>query len=472
MKYSKKLVFSALIFIICVLASFCFHTVPESQLWKGYKILYVKSEKLSEDNIYSILLKNKCTDVVSRVNQKIPISSKMAPVQVQSKNSYLFTRDNFFTDKSKEFSVFYVPDKNAQNLSAAVLEIKGYPQTTVSTDSGSVFPWICPVITIIFAGFLLYLTKKRLNLALVFIPLVLLSIYRPWYTVCAAICPLLLADFLLVKIYERKGIFNDLTNGLFILPLVALPLLVLFFSSALSAFLSALSFCGGWALLTLYRELYYLNFFNSSQTKFSFVYIKNSSAVKTVNKKTAVLLPALFACIVILFAFSSVFRGISAGSDSSVRPALPGPLTQKSKISENSLPDLTDFMDWSWQTVSFPFRKLNSSADEKKDRFGETVFIPEYAENADGQIYKNTTKVLSYDSSFVRSIYDKLEENDYPSLEKLMLSQGKNTTYGYTKNTGTSSEKAVSFVLIFLAAIPLILFLYFIASNIKDETYI
>ena len=115
---------------------------------------------------------------------------------------------------------------------------------------------------------------------------------------------------------------------------------------------------------------------------------------------------------------------------------------------------------------------MNSSADEKKDRFGETVFIPEYAENADGQIYKNTTKVLSYDSSFVRSIYDKLEENDYPSLEKLMLSQGKNTTYGYTKNTGTSSEKAVSFVLIFLAAIPLILFLYFIASNIKDETYI
>ncbi len=472
MKYSKKLVFSALIFLVSVFASFCFHTVPESQLWKGYKILYVKSEKLSESNIYSILQKNKCTDVVSRVNQKIPISSKMAPIQVQEKNSYLFTRDNFFTDKSKEFFVFYVPDKNTQNLADAVLEIKGYPQTTVSTDSGSVFPWICPVITFIFAGILLYLTKKKLNFLLVCIPLVLLSLCRPWYTVCAAICPVLFADFLLIKIYKRKGLFNDLTNGIFILPLVVLPLMVLFFSSALSAFLFALSFCGGWALLTVYEEIYSLIFLNSSDTKFNFVYIKNSSAVKTVNKKSIILLLALFACTLILFVFSSIFRGISADSTSSVRPALPGPLTQKSKSSENLLPDLTDFMNWSWQTVSFPFRKLNSNNDEKKDRFGETVSIPDYAESADGFIYKKQTKVLSYDSSFVRSIYDKLEENDYPSLEKLMLSQGKNTTYGYTKNTGTSSEKAVSFVLIFLAAIPLILSLYFIASNIKDETYI
>ncbi len=471
MKYSKKLIFSALIFLISVLASFCFRTVPESQLWKGYKILYVKSEKLSEENIYSILLKNKCTDVVSRVNQKIPISSKMAPVQVQGQTSYLFTRDNFFTDKSKEFFVFYVPDKYTQNLTDSVLEIKGYPQTTVSTDSGSVFPWICPVVAIIFAGILIYLAGKKLNLIFVFIPLILLSICRPWYTVCAAICPALFADYLLIKIYKRKGLFNDLTNGIFILPLVVLPLLVLFFSSPLSAFLFALNFCGGWAILSLYEEIYSLIFLNSTDTKFNFVYIKNSSAVKTVNKKNVILLASVFACTLILFAFSSVFRGISAPTDSSVRPFLPGPLTQKTN-STDSLPDLNDFMDWSWQTVSFPFKKLNSNNNEKKDLFGETVFIPEYKKNADGLIYKNSTKVLSYDSSFVRSIYDKLEENDYPSLEKLMLSQGKNTTYGYTKNTGTSSEKAVSFVLIFLAAIPLTLCLYFIASNIKNETYI
>ena len=472
MKYSSKIIIPALIFFISVFTIIALHTVPESQLWKGYKTLYVKSEKLSDENIFSILQKDGCEDVVSRINQKLPVFSRMAPVQVQKKGSYLYERNGFFTDRSKAFSVFYVPDRYSQNLKRAVSEINGYQQTLAATDSGSVFPWICPFVVFIFCGVLFYFSRKRADFILVSIPLLLLALCRPWYTVCAALSLALFADFLLVKIWKREGFFNDLKNGIFIVPLVVLPFIFLIFSSFLSTFLFALSFAGGWALLKLLEEVYSAFTFKNSEVHFDFVYIKNSSAVKTVNGKNVFLFGAVFACVMILFLFASLFAGNSTAFDSEERPYLPGPVSSKMADKNDSLPDFQSFMDWSWQTLSFPFRKISSQNAQKTQLFGESVFIPEYVQNDDGSISVTSTKVLTYNSSFVRSIYDRLDENDYPSLEKLLLSQGKNTTYGYTKNTGTSSERAVSLVLILFAALPLILSLYFIAGNLKNEAYI
>ena len=108
MKISTKLLASSALFALTFFFIICFRTVPESQLWKGWRLLYVKSEKLSEQNICSILEKNGCKNVVSRINQKSPVYSEFAPIQVQPKNSYIYRKNGFFRDSSSTYLVFYV----------------------------------------------------------------------------------------------------------------------------------------------------------------------------------------------------------------------------------------------------------------------------------------------------------------------------------------------------------------------------
>ena len=117
---------------------------------------------------------------------------------------------------------------------------------------------------------------------------------------------------------------------------------------------------------------------------------------------------------------------------------------------------------------------MTSSSGEIQNSFGESVVIPDFFMKKDSSsgketIFSSQNKVLTYDSSFVHSIYDKIDKSDYPALEKVLLLQGKNTSYGYTKSAGTSSEKAVPLVLSFFAFIPLILFLYYFVGTKKNE---
>ena len=161
MKISTKFLASSALFALTFFFIICFRTVPESQLWKGWRLLYVKSEKLSEQNICSILEKNGCKNVVSRVNQKSPVYSEFAPIQVQPKNSYIYRKNGFFRDSSSTYLVFYVPEKSASALENAVSEINGYSETFASCDGGTVFPWICPVVEVIFFAGLFYFSKKK-----------------------------------------------------------------------------------------------------------------------------------------------------------------------------------------------------------------------------------------------------------------------------------------------------------------------
>ena len=62
-----------------------------------------------------------------------------------------------------------------------------------------------------------------------------------------------------------------------------------------------------------------------------------------------------------------------------------------------------------------------------------------------------------------------VEKRYLSALENVLLLQGKNKSYGYTKSAGTSSEKAVPLVLSFFAFIPLILFLYYFVGTKKNE---
>ena len=464
MNASRKTLISSCLALFSLLFIFLTKSMPESQLWKGYKTVYVTSQKLSEENIYSVFLKKGLNKTVSRINQSVPVFSGIAPVQLQSKDSYLYKRNSFFTDKSNSYFIYYVPQNQSDKIEEVLTELNGYPETVAGVDGDAVFPWICPILCLILAGYLFYKTKRRLNFFLSILPFILFSFARPLYTVCAACCLAFAADFMAVNLYGRKNFLSDLKNSVFIVPLIIIPVFMMVFSSFLNSILFIFAFAGGWALVICAEELslLYLNYRKISS--FEFVYIKKSSSVKVINEKNFIHLAFLSGFILLFLVLSFFLTGKASSSiDSSDRPFLPGPV---SSGIENALPDLRDFMDWSWLTMSFPYRKLGETA-EADSLYGQSVCVSEYKE-VSGQITQSLNKVLTYDSSFKASIYDKIEKINYPALEKMMLRQGKNTNYSYTKNGGISSEKSLGLILIFFSLTPLVLCLYFAAGKLRN----
>ena len=473
MKNSTRLQVSTALFALSAFCIIFFHSVPETQLWKGWKLLYVKSEKLTEQNICSILEKNGCKDVVSSVNQKLPVFSKFAPVQVQPADSYIYRRDGFFRDSTSVYSVFYVPENNAEALKLSVDEINGYPQTSADCEGGTSFPWVCPALVFVFFAVLLFMSREKLKFFLVSSLLLVFPLARPFYSAGGAVILSLLSNFFLLKVYRRKGFYSDFKNALYTVLPPVLCFFLLGFSSLSASFLFALAFAGGWLASGTMEGFVELYLKKDQQFQFNFVYIKSSSAVKLVNRANSFLPGLVFVLVAVLFLCYSAFPAGKPLEHSGERPLLPAPVSA-TNAGEVELPDLKDFTDWSWFTVSFPFRKLGTLPSGNGDFFGETVSIPEYylteedsSENR--KISVKQEKVLTYDSSFVRSIYDKIERTEYPALEKVLLVQGKNKSYGYTKSAGTSSEKAVPLVLSIFALFPIVLFLYYIVGSLKDE---
>lgn len=465
MDISKKLLVSVIVLIVSILTLLFTRTVPVSRLWKGYNVVYVKSSTLTDENVLDVLQKNGCKNVISKANQLIPVYSKFAPVQVQKENSYIFKRNGFFTDLTSTYLVFYVPEGQTSQINKAINELNCFSQTIASTEGSQSFPWLSPVFTLLFAIFLFYYSGNKLQLALSFIPMVLFGFCRPLYTVNAAIFLALFALYLAEKIYKRKDYFNDTKNNVYIFTLLACPLIILFISSAASALLYLVALVSSVSFICAYDEIKYFIDEKNGINSFNFVYIRRSSSVKILNKKSVLLMAGLSALIILILLLSNMLSGLSVSISNEDRPVLPGPASS-SELNKR-LPDLNDFVDWSWMTLSFPYRKLGDDSSLNKDLNGEAVSIKDYSKNGGG-FNTSTTQVMTFNSSFINSIYDKVEKLEYPALEKLMLKQGKHSTYAYTSNTGSTSEKAVQFVLLLFAVVPLVLCVYYLAGVLRN----
>lgn len=470
MNPSKKILICALTSILSLLSLFLFRTKSQSQLWKDYNLLYVKSEKLSEENILQVLEKNGCRNVVSSVNQKIPVISPLAPVQVERANSYIFKRNAFFTDSTSSYSLFYVPQKFLTQLEKSILEINSYPDSFSSTDSVALNFTVAPFIVFLFFAVLFYFSKKRRYFVISSIPFILFSFFRPFFTGAGASLLALFAFFLCENFFDRKDFFKLNKNIIFISSLLFLPSIFLSFSSFSNSFFYLICILSAISLLLLYNELKKLFYEYSKidkETEFNFVYIKSSSRINLFSSKgkNHTLLLAIPLVIVFLLFFYKVLNFNFAINENSNRPLLPSPV---SKIQKNSvLPNLEDFMNWSWIKLSFPYRKLNESEMPYEVKRGDKVEIINFEENSDG-IFEKVETVLTYDSSFASTIYDKVERLEYPALEKVMLHQGKNSYYDYTERSGKSSEKSAVLVLIFMAFIPLAVWFYCLSGKLKN----
>ena len=441
-KYLIPIVLSLLVFfVLCQ-----FRTVPMSQFWKGYRMLYVYSEELGEDDILTILEKNSCTSVISAGRQRLPFLSPLAPVQAQDSDSYLYRRNDFFTDKNHRARVFYIPENQTAGLDRAIRELSAFQGSLAGSDGKSSFPWIAPFVVCLFFALLVFFSKRRLLFVSGTALFILLSFCRPLYTVSAAVCLYLFAFFLFHRFWLRKDFVRVVMNSPYV-PLFAFsPVLVLLFASPVLSVFYALAFAGSASLVYLYYSVE-----KKIEESYAFqpVFIRSAHMIPVVGHLGIRLLGSLVLCLLGIFVAFSFVGKVSDFAGSSSMPSLPAPVSQ----SESELVRLSDFVDWAWETVTFPYRKIGEAYDSPPKE-GDSVAITDYVEEG-GVIVPVTTTAYVFNAEFKDSVYKSIENLDYPAIEKLLLRQGKNARYAYTKSAAVaSSERFAMPLLLILITIP------------------
>ena len=161
--------------------------------------------------------------------------------------------------------------------------------------------------------------------------------------------------------------------------------------------------------------------------------------------------------IFLVFVFSGNVRGFSGSSS---MPSLPSPVSR----SESELVRLNDFVNWTWNTVTFPYKKIGDD-DNAQPQEGNAVFITDYIEE-NGKIVPVQSPAYIFNNDFREGVYKSIEKLDYPAIEKLMLRQGKNASFGYAKNASVStSERFGSVLILVLIAVPFALGIYYILGR-------
>ena len=457
MKFDLKKILPVLVVLISFFTLLHFRSLPVSQFWKGWRMLYVYTEELSETDILAVLEKNGCSSVISRGNQHLPVFSQIAPVQAQPADLYIYRRAEFFTDKLHRALVFYVPDGQASQLESGIRELSAFQGTSAGTDGKSAFPWIAPLISLFFFGILLYFSRKKILFACGSFFFLVFAFCSPFYTVCAAVSLYLFAFFIFHRLWGRKDFLKTTLNSPYILLFSIAPLLVMLISSPANSAFYLLAFIASISMLRIFHI-----FEEEKNSGYSFqpVFIRSSRMFPLVGHLGIRLLGALLlVLLLILFAFK-LSGNVSGFSASASMPSLPAPVNS----SESELVQMKDFVNWSWNTVTFPYRKIGSPVPQTPSE-GEVVAITDY-QNEGGRIHSVQNVAFVFNGDFRDSVYKTVDKLDYPALEKMMLRQGKNTAFGYARSGSSSaSERFGILLLLIFIAIPFALGIYYILGR-------
>ena len=453
----KQLKFVAITSAICLIAFFAFiffRTVPVSRLWKGFQVVYVKTNAVTEPQIMRLFEENGCRNVVGRSTQRVPVSSGFCPVQVQAPGSYLHGRDAFFRDEAGTAMVFYVPEGQDAALSHALSAIGSIKNTTVGTDGTASFPWGAPIVCIVFALICIGFSKNRLTMAAAAFFLICFSFSRPLFTASAAVCLALFGFFMFQKIWGRRQFSSGLMAPPFALCLLV-PMVVLFLSSPLSALFYTLSLMASFSAILLVDSLREIIDGWHSRDRFKPVLIRSARFIPLVERRDVKLVFLTLLSMVVISMLYFAGRTLSSVSVDSSRPALPAP-----GIGKVALPDLDDFMYWSWNTVTFPYRRLDDAVPEIPVD-GDSVIVPVY-EESNGKIVQKDQPVFVFNSAFRSNVFDSVKNLSYPALEKMMLRQGKDARYSYSRGSAAVSERWGAVLLVLFMLIPAGFVLYFV----------
>lgn len=129
--------------------------------------------------------------------------------------------------------------------------------------------------------------------------------------------------------------------------------------------------------------------------------------------------------------------------------------SRRQEYSGAELPSLVHYVDWVWDTLTYPYRSLHEDQVMDLASAGETVMIPSYRMNDEGIIQEGYVPVYSLDDSFIDSVLEGIRE-DGLQIESVLKTQNCFTSVVYRRMgdfLGGDSQGQVFVILSLLATI-------------------
>lgn len=464
MKPSLPVVVASLFSLLSVVILVVFIRLPTSSLWRGFNLVYVPVE-VQEELVLQALAEAGVNEVITLSNQMVPLVSSYAPVQsiVNVEYSYLQQRRNYFFDRSQGMQLYYIPSKLMERGRMAVEAIRKLPGGELAGVEGRVaYPWIVPLVVALVFIVLVVISKSRLFMMVAgFFPL-LFTCCIPSYSSAGAVLLLLYSFYLCGFLWKRKDMAKAIRKSTLILlfGLAGVPI----------------AFIGSWQegllfILTMVAALclcYILSRYSAAKSK-GFVPIRGAQLVSVVSSVASfsLFIPAVAATILSMALF---FFGYFPADTSINGLFLPAPARYTEAMSFDSvsfqdsgqqeyfgveLPSLVHYVDWVWDTLTYPYRSLHETQIIDLVSAGETVMMPSYQMNGKGIIQEEYTPIYSLDDSFIESVLEGIREDGF-QIERVLKTQNCFTSVVYRRMgdfLGGESQGQVHIILSLLATI-------------------
>ncbi|MCQ2578125.1 MAG: hypothetical protein MJ176_06305 [Treponema sp.] len=423
----KKLSFVLfpLFLVITLVAMVVFRSVPSGKLWKGYSVLYVPVET-PDDAVLSCFSQTGIENVTCLSGQYLPVLYKAHSVEVSmisfnpEATKYLNDRENYFYDKSQNYRLYYIPVSEKNELSQCVNLLRDNG-ITAGIDLSAPYPWIIPVLAVLFFLVLLFLAADKTAFGLSGFIYVLFNLCFPFLTSVSSSFIFMIFLFSISSLIFRRGLLDYISKRIILIFLGILSIVSCFTQSAMCGFMFIL--CTLTSVLALIFYFDSKKFIEGRQTGFRPVLIRSVYFVPKYNGSERVVFPISLLLTVICFTVCVFFMD----SFSTQVSKLSLPAANVSSRDQN-LTDLEDYARWKWEVQSFPYRNINLESDAKS-----YVKFPRYSE-VNGKIVEGYD-IASFNESYILNTNDEINELPFNALEKVLLSQsedGKNITPGFT----------------------------------------
>lgn len=456
----RNYILPALILFSSLLVFTLFRTVPASKLWNDYTVFYVPLSA-PQRTVSQVLSENGIDDYISLENQRIPLNiiSKTPEVKLSVSygnigSEYLSERKNYFFDGEKNFRVYYVPENESENLSRAKETLLEKHGISSGTNAKSSYPFLVPLVSLAFASVLVFFSKRKFFSSLFMVSPLWFSFCVPFYTSAASACLVMYAVFLFLRIWKRRDSLKVIARNPVFASFVFAAFLVSVFSGLKSALLFVFLLCSLVSEAILVSNLEDL----LDRKRFPFVPEKiiGSGMIRLVNKNSRFCLLPLSLVIFLsaVFALFSLDTNFSFGADEKI--ALP---SANAPSKSKSLPDLDDYVDWTWKARVFPYISLNSedSRTFAKDGKINSVEFSTFSER-DGKIKENVN-TISFGQKFRAESISEIDSLNFPALEKMMKKQ-KHLDPGFVRS-GSQNPGPVSITALVISMIlPLAFYFY------------
>lgn len=136
----------------------------------------------------------------------------------------------------------------------------------------------------------------------------------------------------------------------------------------------------------------------------------------------------------------------------------------------SGIPALNDYVVFSWNTLTMPYKSLNESYSEIPEE-NECITVQRF-KNTDGGIRTSQETVYRFDSDFKNEVISLIDGLDYPAVEKLMKKQGNDFFVDYSAGQGEKFSRASLILMLLLIIIPCGLTIFYLTGRKKHGDFI